>query len=88
MSSYIFTSESVTKGHPDKVCDLISDSILDAYLEKDPSAHVAVETVAKNNTVIIVGEVSSTAHINMEDVIRRTIRGIGYDRSEYGFHFP
>ena len=86
MSSYIFTSESVTKGHPDKVCDLISDSILDAYLEKDPAAHVAVETVAKNNTVIVAGEVSSTAHVDAEAVIRRTIRGIGYDRPEYGFN--
>lgn len=86
MSSYIFTSESVTKGHPDKVCDLISDSILDAYLEKDSAAHAAVETVAKNNTVIVAGEVSSTAHVDVEDVIRRTIRGIGYDRPEYGFH--
>lgn len=76
MSSYIFTSESVTEGHPDKVCDLISDSILDAYLEKDPAAHVAVETVAKNNTVIVAGEVSSSAHVDAEDVIRRTIRGI------------
>ena len=86
MSSYIFTSESGTKGHPDKVCDLISDAILDAYLEKDPAAHAAVETVAKNNTVIVAGEVSSTAHVDVEDVIRRTIRGIGYDRPEYGFH--
>ena len=86
MSSYIFTSESVTKGHPDKVCDLISDSILDAYLEKDPAAHVAVETVAKNNTVIVAGEVASTAHVDAEAVTRRTIRGIGYDRPEYGFN--
>lgn len=85
MNSYIFTSESVTKGHPDKVCDLISDSILDAYLEKDPSAHIAVETVAKNNTVIVAGEISSTAHVDVEAVVRRTIRGIGYDRPEYGF---
>ena len=86
MSNYIFTSESVTKGHPDKVCDLISDSILDAYLKKDPAAHVAVETVAKNNTVIVAGEVASTAHVDVEAVIRRTIRGIGYDRPEYGFN--
>ena len=86
MSNYIFTSESVTKGHPDKVCDLISDSILDAYLGKDPTAHVAVETVAKNNTVIVAGEVASTAHVDVENVIRRTIRGIGYNRPEYGFN--
>lgn len=86
MSSYIFTSESVTKGHPDKICDLISDSILDAYLEQDPSAHVAVETVVKNNTVIVVGEISSAARVDIDAIIRRTIRGIGYDRPEYGFH--
>jgi S-adenosylmethionine synthetase len=59
MSRYIFTSESVTKGHPDKVCDIISDSVLDAYLEKDSHARVAIETVVKNNTVVLAGEISS-----------------------------
>ncbi|WP_242870505.1 methionine adenosyltransferase [Eubacterium oxidoreducens] len=85
MKPVIFTSESVTKGHPDKVSDIISDSILDAYLSKDPTSRVAVETVTKNNTVILVGEVSSSAEIDTEKVVRDAIRKIGYDRSELGF---
>lgn len=85
MKTYIFTSESVTKGHPDKVCDIISDSILDAYLEKDPFARVAVETVVKNNTVILAGEVSSSAEVDTEQVVRSAIRQIGYNREELGF---
>ncbi len=86
MKRTIFTSESVTMGHPDKVSDMISDSVLDAYLSKDPFARVAVETVVKNNTVILVGEVSSSAEIDIESVVRRTIKEIGYDREELGFN--
>ena len=85
MSTYIFTSESVTKGHPDKVSDIISDSILDAYLKEDPVSRVAAETVVKNNTVVLVGEVSSKAQIDTEAVVRNAIRSIGYDREELGF---
>lgn len=85
MSSYIFTSESVTKGHPDKVCDIISDSILDAYLKEDKASRVAVETVVKNNTVILVGEVSSQADINIESVVRNAIKAIGYASPALGF---
>ncbi len=85
MGNYIFTSESVTKGHPDKVCDMISDSILDAYLKKDKNARVAVETVVKNNTVVLAGEVSSKADVEIEKTVRRTINSIGYDRPELGF---
>ena len=85
MSKYIFTSESVTKGHPDKVCDIISDSVLDAYLEKDSHARVAIETVVKNNTVVLAGEISSTAQIDVEKVVRSTINSIGYNRPELGF---
>lgn len=85
MSKYIFTSESVTKGHPDKVSDIISDSILDAYLKEDPYSRVAAETVVKNNTVVLVGEVSSNAQIDTEFVIRNAIRSIGYNREELGF---
>lgn len=85
MSKFIFTSESVTKGHPDKVSDIISDSILDAYLKEDPTSRVAAETVVKNNTVVIVGEVSSKAQIDIEAVVRNAIRQIGYDREELGF---
>ena len=85
MKRYIFTSESVTKGHPDKVCDMISDSILDAYLKKDKNARVAVETVVKNNTVVLAGEVSSLANVEIEKTVRQTINSIGYDRPELGF---
>lgn len=85
MERYIFTSESVTKGHPDKVCDMISDSILDAYLKKDKNARVAVETVVKNNTVVLAGEVSSLANVEIEKTVRQTINSIGYDRPELGF---
>lgn len=85
MSKFIFTSESVTKGHPDKVSDIISDSILDAYLKEDPNSRVAAETVVKINTVVLVGEVSSKAQIDAEAVVRNAIREIGYDRKELGF---
>lgn len=86
MTQTIFTSESVTKGHPDKVSDIISDSVLDAYLQKDAYARVAVETVVKNNTVILVGEISSQAKIDTEAVVRQAIRDIGYNREELGFN--
>ena len=86
MKPFIFTSESVTKGHPDKVSDIISDSILDAYLTKDPASRVAVETVVKNNTVILVGEISSSAEIDTERVVRQAIRNIGYSKEELGFN--
>lgn len=85
MSRYVFSSESVTKGHPDKVSDIISDTILDAYLREDSKARVAVETVVKNNTVILAGEVSSEAVIDVESAVRQAIRGIGYNREELGF---
>lgn len=85
MSSYIFTSESVTKGHPDKVCDIISDSVLDAYIAQDPLSRVAVETVVKDNNIILVGEVTSHAAVDIEHVVRRAVREIGYDRPELGF---
>lgn len=86
MSTTIFTSESVTKGHPDKVCDIISDTILDAYLSRDPNARVAVETMVKNNTVILAGEVSSSAAVDIESEVRNAIKVIGYSRDELGFN--
>lgn len=86
MNEFIFTSESVTKGHPDKVSDIISDSILDAYLAKDPTSRVAAETVVKNDTVILVGEISSKAEIDTEVIVRNAIKKIGYDREELGFN--
>ncbi len=82
-----FTSESVTEGHPDKVCDFISDSVLDAILEQDANARVAVETCVNENYVLVMGEVTTTASVNVEDIARNAIREIGYDKDEYGFNY-
>ena len=84
--SYIFTSESVSAGHPDKVCDQISDAVLDAYLAEDPNSRVACETMIKNNMVFIAGEITSTGSPDLEPVVRKTIKDIGYDTDEYGFN--
>ena len=84
--SYIFTSESVSEGHPDKVCDQISDAILDSYLAKDPNSRVACETLIKNNTVIVAGEITSNGTPNIEDVIRNTVNEIGYNHDDLGFN--
>ncbi|MDK2908348.1 MAG: S-adenosylmethionine synthetase [Candidatus Woesearchaeota archaeon] len=87
MTKRIITSESVTEGHPDKVCDLISDSILDELLKKDIDSHVAVETLATRGMVLVAGEVTSNAYIDVQKVIRDTIKKIGYDNSEKGFDY-
>ena len=79
MNKYYFTSESVTEGHPDKVADLISDSILDEYLKQDKYSRVAVETFVTGNTVTIAGQVTSKGQVNIENIVRRTIKNIGYD---------
>ena len=84
--SYIFTSESVSAGHPDKVCDQISDAVLDAYLAEDPNSRVACETMIKNNMVFIAGEITSTGSPDLEPVLRQTIKDIGNDNDEYGFN--
>ncbi len=84
--SYIFTSESVSEGHPDKVCDQISDAILDAYLKGDPNSRVACEALVKNNNVIIAGEITSIAEPDLEPIIRKTILDIGYNNDELGFN--
>ena len=84
--SYIFTSESVSAGHPDKVCDQISDAVLDAYLAEDPNSRVACETMIKNNMVFIAGEITSKGSPDLEPVVRKTINEIGYDTDEYGFN--
>lgn len=84
---YFFTSESVTEGHPDKLCDYISDSILDSYLEKDKNARVACETVAGKNTIFITGEITSTANIDIENVTRNAIKEIGYFGSNIDIDF-
>lgn len=83
--SYIFTSESVTSGHPDKMCDIISDSILDAIYEKDPNARVACEIAVKNNEIFVFGEITSDSFVDFEKIVRETIKEIGYDKKEYGF---
>ena len=84
--SYIFTSESVSEGHPDKVCDQISDAILDSYLAQDPNSRVACETLIKNNTVIVAGEITSNGMPNIEEVIRNTVNEIGYNHDDLGFN--
>lgn len=81
----LFTSESVSEGHPDKIADQISDAILDALIEKDPHARVACETVVKSSMVLITGEISTNAWVDMEKIARDTIRNIGYNQPEYGF---
>ena len=81
-----FTSESVSEGHPDKVCDQISDAILDAYLAGDPESRVACETLVKNNEVIVAGEITSSSSPDLDNIIRNTILSIGYDNDELGFN--
>src|SRR5574338_798264 len=82
---YLFTSESVTEGHPDKICDQVSDAILDEFLKQDPDSRVAVETMTTTGIVLVAGEVTSKAKFDIQDVVRRTIREIGYDNPVYGF---
>ena len=84
--SYIFTSESVSAGHPDKVCDQISDAILDAYLSADPESRVACETMIKNNLVFVAGEITSIAKPDIEKIVRKTILEIGYNDNSLGFN--
>mgnify|MGYP000869785636 CR=1 FL=1 len=81
----LFTSESVTEGHPDKICDQISDAILDALLEQDPNSRVACETAVTTGLVMVIGEISTEAYVDFQKTVRETIREIGYDRAKYGF---
>lgn len=83
--SYLFTSESVTEGHPDKICDQISDAILDEFLKQDPDSRVAVEVLTTTGVVVVAGEVTSKAKFDIQDIVRKTIREIGYDNPQYGF---
>ena len=85
MSKFLFTSESVTEGHPDKICDQISDAILDAILEKDPGARVACETTCTTGLVHIMGEITTSCYVDIQGIARSVIREIGYDRAKYGF---
>ena len=86
MSKYLFTSESVTEGHPDKLCDQISDAVLDAIIKEDPTAHVACETVAATGLVLILGEISTECYVDIDSIARGVICDIGYDKAEFGFN--
>ena len=85
MEKLIFTSESVTEGHPDKMCDAISDAVLDAILEQDPMGRVACETCTTTGLVMVMGEVTTTAYVDIQKIVRDTVREIGYNNSSYGF---
>ena len=85
MEKLLFTSESVTEGHPDKMCDQISDAILDALMEMDPMSRVACETAVTTGLVLVMGEITTNAYVDIQKIVRETVREIGYDRAKYGF---
>lgn len=87
MAKRLFTSESVTEGHPDKVCDQISDAVYDEMLRQDPNSRSAVETFVTTGLVIIGGEVRTKGYVDIQDIVRKTLKSIGYDKSEYGFNY-
>ena len=85
MERLLFTSESVTEGHPDKMCDQVSDAILDALMEKDPMSRVACETAMTTGIVMVMGEVTTNAYVDIQKIVRDTVAEIGYTRGKYGF---
>ena len=85
MSKLLFTSESVTEGHPDKICDQISDAVLDAILESDPMGRVACETCCTTGMVMVMGEISTECYVDIPKIVREVVVDIGYDRAKYGF---
>ena len=85
MKTQLFTSESVTEGHPDKICDKISDAILDALLMQDPMSRVACETTATTGIIYVMGEITTKASVDFQTIVRNTVKEIGYDRAKYGF---
>src|SRR5436190_8471312 len=86
-AEYLFTSESVTEGHPDKMCDQVSDAILDAIIKEDPEARVACETATTTGLVMVLGEITTTTYIDFQAVVRETVRDIGYTKADYGFDY-
>ncbi len=84
---HLFSSESVTEGHPDKVCDQVSDAILDAIIEQDPDGRVAVETLVTNGLCLVAGEVTTSCYVDIPKIVRKTIKEIGYTRAKYGFDY-
>ena len=84
---YLLTSESVTEGHPDKICDQISDAVLDAIMEKDPQGRVACETAVTNGLIIVMGEITTDCYIEIPQIVRQVVQDIGYTRPEYGFDY-
>jgi len=86
-AKYLFTSESVTEGHPDKICDQCSDAVLDACLEQDPNSRVACESATKTGYVMLLGEITTNAHINFDELVRKTVAEIGYDNTDKGFDY-
>ena len=85
MAKHLFTSESVTEGHPDKICDQISDAVLDAIFEQDPNGRVACETTASTGLIHIMGEITPSCYVDIPKIAREVIRDIGYDNATYGF---
>src|SRR5262244_3176861 len=87
MADYLFTSESVTEGHPDKVCDQVSDAILDAIIAQDPGCRVACETLTKTGFVMVAGEITTSCYVDMPRIVRETVKEIGYDDHTMGFDY-
>src|SRR5512141_1376104 len=87
MADFLFTSESVTEGHPDKMCDQISDAILDAIIADDTDARVACETATTTGLVLVLGEITTSTYVDFQQVVRDTVRDIGYTRSDFGFDY-
>ena len=85
MKKVFFTSESVTEGHPDKICDQISDAILDSLLSQDPMSRVACETCTTTGMIMVMGEITTKGYVDIPTIVRNTVREIGYDRAKYGF---
>src|SRR3954453_4689542 len=86
-SQYLFTSESVTEGHPDKMCDQVSDAILDAIIREDPNARVACETATTTGLVLVLGEITTATYIDFQKIVRETVRDIGYTKADYGVDY-